>query len=54
MNLWYSWVKVFRIIPEFRIFEADSLKMLKSADGNSFLHLVSVSLKVLHHLSWIF
>ena len=46
-----TWVNDFRIIPEFRIFEADfpqkvSLKMLNSADNDSFPDSVSVNLKV--------
>ena len=48
-------MKVFRIIPEFRIFRLKvSLKMLNSADNNSFSDLVSVYLKVFDHLTWNF
>ena len=53
-----TWVKVFRIIPEFRIlrltFHKVSLKMLNSADNNSFSDLVSVYLKVIDPLTWNF
>ena len=38
-----AWVKVFRIIPEFRIL---SFEMLNSADYNGFSDLVSFYLKV--------
>ena len=51
-----SWVKVSRIIPEFKILrlKADfpqkvSLKMLNSGGNNSFSDLVSVYLKVSDH-----
>ena len=52
-------MKVYRIIPEFSIlrqhFKADFLlKMLNSADNNSYSYLVSVYLKVVNHLTWIF
>ena len=36
-----AWVKVFRIIPEFRILRLVSLKMLNFAGNNSFSDLVS-------------
>ena len=44
-------MKVFRIIPEFRILRLTfhSLKMLNSAGNNSFFDLVSVHLKVFDH-----
>ena len=42
------WVKVTRIIPEFRILR------LNSADYNSFSDLISVYLKVVDHLTWNF
>ena len=52
----YTWVKVFMIIPEFRILWLTfhrkwkvSLKMLNSAGNNSFSDLVSVNLKVINH-----
>ena len=42
-----TWMKVFRINPEFRI-------LLNSADNNSFSDLVSVYLTVFDHLVWNF
>ena len=48
-----AWVKVFRIIPEFRILKV-SLKMLNSAGNNGFSDLVSVYLKVFDHYTWNF
>ena len=47
-----SWVKVFRIIPEFRILRQTFHRMLNSADDISFSDLVSVYLKVIEHLTW--
>ena len=46
-----TWVKVFRIIPEFRILWKVSLKMLNLADYNSISHLLSVSPKAIGHLN---
>ena len=37
---------VFRIIPEFEILKKIGLKMLNSADNNSFSDLISVYLKI--------
>ena len=50
----FPWVKVFRIIPEFGILRLENLKMLNSADENNIFDLVSVNIKVLDHLTWIF
>ena len=49
----FSWVKVFRIIPEFRILRLTFhfLKMLNSADYYRFSDLFSVCLKTIDHLS---
>ena len=50
-----AWVKVFRIIPKFRILrltfhrKSAGLKMLNSADNDSFSDLVSVYLKIFDH-----
>ena len=46
-------MKVFRIIPEFRImrYRKVSLKTLNSADSNSFFDLFSVYLKTIDHLN---
>ena len=45
-------MKVFRIIPEFRILGLTfHRKMLNSADNDSFSDLVSVYLKVFDHLT---
>ena len=41
-------MKVFRIIPKFRVFR------LNSADNSSLSGLVLVYLKVFDHLTWIF
>ena len=52
-------VKLLHRGESFQDFEADfpkkvSLKMLNSADNNSFSDLVSVYLKVFDHLTWNF
>ena len=44
-------MKVFRVIPEFWIFEIVSLKMLNYADYNSFSSLESVYLHIINHLN---
>ena len=43
-----TWVKVCRIIPEFRILR---LKMLNMAGNNSFFDLFSAYLKTINHLN---
>ena len=50
------WVKVFRIIPEFRIFRRafhrkSAIKILNLADSISFSDLFSVYLKAVDHLN---
>ena len=45
----YTWVKVFRIIPEFRTLRLVRLKMHNSAGNNNFSDLVSIYLKVFDH-----
>ena len=54
----FTWVKVFRIIPEFRILKltfhrksAVSLKILNQADSNCFSDLFSVYLMTFDHLN---
>ena len=46
-----TWVKVFRIVPEFRILRLISLKLLNFADSNSFFDLFSVYLNTIDHLN---
>ena len=52
----FSWVKVFRSIPEFRVLRLTlvSLKMLNSADFNSFFDLFTVHLWAIDHLNFVF
>ena len=52
-----SWVKVFRIIPEFRILRLTfcvkvSLKFLNSADSYGFFDLILLYLKTIDHLNF--
>ena len=55
IGTYYAWVKVFRIISEFRILRLTfrkkfSLKIL-NYDSNSFFDLFSVHLKTIYHLN---